>query len=44
MFRRMKKLIAGLLIGLGVGILLILFLPLNIWRVLIGIGLIIARC
>ena len=41
-FRKMKKLIAGILIGLGVGILLILFLPSNIWLILIGIGLIVA--
>lgn len=42
MFRRMKKLVAGFLIGTGIGILLILFLPVNAWLVLIGIGLIIA--
>lgn len=41
-FRKMKKLIAGIFIGLGIGILLILFLPSNIWLILIGIGLIIA--
>ena len=42
MFRKMKKLISGILIGSGVGILLILFLPINAWFILIGIGLIIA--
>ena len=41
-FRKMKKLVAGIFIGLGVGILLILFLPSNIWLILIGIGLIVA--
>ncbi len=41
-FRKMKKLIAGILIGFGIGILLILFLPSQIWLILIGIGLIIA--
>ena len=41
-FRKMKKLIAGIFIGLGIGILLILFLPSNVWLILIGIGLIIA--
>ncbi|MCI8309390.1 MAG: hypothetical protein HFJ45_04160 [Clostridia bacterium] len=41
MFRRMKKLIAGILIGSGIGILLILFLPSDAWLILIGIGLII---
>jgi len=41
MFRKMRKLIAGTLIGIGIGILLILFLPPNAWLVLIGIGLII---
>ena len=40
-FRKMKKLIAGILIGVGVGILLILFLPTNAWFFIIGIGLII---
>jgi uncharacterized membrane protein YfcA len=42
-FRKMKKLISGLLIGSGVGILLILFLPANAWPVLIGFALIFAR-
>ena len=41
--RKMKKLISGILIGIGIGILLILFLPSNAWLVIIGIGLIIAR-
>jgi uncharacterized membrane protein YfcA len=36
----MKKLIAGILIGSGIGILLILFLPPNAWLVIIGICLI----
>jgi len=42
MFRKMRKLIAGVLIGAGLGMLLILFLPLNAWLVIISIGLIIA--
>lgn len=40
MFRKFKKVIAGVLIGLGIGILLILFLPLNAWLVIISFGLI----
>lgn len=41
MFRKMRKLIAGILIGAGVGILLILFLPVNVWFIIIGLGLIV---
>ena len=40
--RRIKKLLSGILIGSGIGILLILFLPTTAWLVIIGIGLIIA--
>ncbi len=40
--RKFKKLISGILIGIGLGILLILFLPTNVWFIIIGIGLIIA--
>lgn len=40
MFRKFKKVIAGALIGLGIGILLILFLPLTAWLVIISLGLI----
>ncbi len=41
MFRKMRKLIAGILIGSGISILLILFLPADAWLIIIGIGLII---
>ena len=40
--RKMKKIISGFLIGLGIGILLVLFLPINAWLTLIGIALTIA--
>ena len=40
--RKLKKLISGILIGLGLGILSILFLPINVWLVINGIALIIA--
>ena len=40
MFRKFRKIIAGILIGLVIGILLILYLPLNAWLVLISLGLI----
>lgn len=40
MFRKYKRIIAGILIGLGVGILLILFLPLTAWLIIISLGLI----
>ncbi len=39
-FCKFRKIISGLLIGFGVGILLILFLPIEIWFIVIGIGLI----
>lgn len=40
MFKKFKKVIAGILIGLGIGILLILCLPINAWLVIISLGLI----
>lgn len=36
---KFRKLIAGILIGFGVGILLVLFLPPIAWMCLIGIGM-----
>ena len=41
-FCKFKKLIAGILIGLGVGIILILFLPPVAWFCIIGIAMTIA--
>ncbi len=40
-FCKFKKIISGILIGLGVGILLVLFLPPVAWIFIIGIGLLI---
>ena len=40
--RKMKKIISGILIGFGTGILLVLFLPINAWLTILGIALIIA--
>jgi len=37
---RRKKLLSGCMIGLGIGIILVLFLPLTAWLCLIGIVLI----
>lgn len=42
-FKKMRKLISGILIGFGLGILLILFLPINAWLTIIGIVLIVVR-
>ena len=39
MFRLLKKTIAVCLIGLGLGILLVLLLPLSGWLFLIGVAL-----
>ncbi len=38
---RRKKLQSGCMIGLGLGIILVLFLPLNVWLCIIGVALII---
>ena len=38
---RRKKFLPGCLIGLGLGIVLVLFLPLKAWLCSIGIGLVI---
>lgn len=40
--RKMRKIISGFLVGFGIGILLVLFLPVNAWLTIIGIVLIIA--
>ena len=37
-FCKFKKLIAGILIGFGIGILLVLFLPPIAWICIMGIG------
>lgn len=42
MFCKFKKIISGILIGFGIGILMVLFLPLTGWLFLIAVGLIIA--
>ena len=39
---KFKKIIAGILIGFGIGILMVLFLPLTGWLILVAVGLIIA--
>lgn len=39
--RRRKKLLSGCLIGLGIGIILVLFLPLTAWFCLISFCLIV---
>lgn len=39
---RRKKLLSGCMMGLGLGIILVLFLPLTAWLCLISIGLIAA--
>lgn len=41
-FHKMKKLISGILIGFGFGVLLVLFLPITAWLTIIGIALIVA--
>ena len=38
---RKKRILSGCMIGLGLGIILVLFLPLTAWFFIIGIGLII---
>jgi Na+-transporting NADH:ubiquinone oxidoreductase subunit NqrB len=40
-FYRFRKIISGCLIGLGIGILLILFLPVKVWLIIIGIAFVI---
>lgn len=40
--RKFRKLISGILIGFGIGILLVLFLPLEAWLTIIGIVLVVA--
>ena len=40
-FRKLKKFIAGCIIGTGIGILLILYMPIETWLTIIAIGLII---
>ena len=40
---KFRKIIAGILIGFGIGILLVLFLPLTGWLLLFSIGLIACR-
>lgn len=40
-FCKFKKLIAGIFMGFGIGILLVLFLPPIAWMCIIGIGMII---
>lgn len=38
---RRKKFLPGCLIGLGLGIVLVLFLPLKAWLCIIGFGLVV---
>lgn len=40
--KKFRKLVSGILIGFGIGILLVLFLPLEAWLTVIGIVLIVA--
>ena len=40
-FCRFKRLVAGVLIGFGIGILLVLFLPPIAWICIMGIGTVI---
>ena len=40
-FCKFKKIIAGILIGFGIGILLVLFLPPIAWICIMGIGTVI---
>ena len=40
-FCKFRKLIAGILIGFGIGILLVLFLPPIAWIFIIGLGMLI---
>lgn len=40
-FCKFKKIIAGILMGFGVGILLVLFLPPIAWICIMGIGMVI---
>ncbi len=41
-FKKFRKFISGILIGFGIGILLVLFLPLEAWLTIIGIALVVA--
>ena len=41
-FCKFRKIIAGILMGFGIGILLILFLPSVVWLCIIGIGMLVA--
>lgn len=38
-FCKFKKIIAGILIGFGIGVLLVLFLPPVAWMCIMGIGM-----
>ena len=38
MFFKFKKIIAGILMGFGIGVLLVLFLPPVAWICIMGIG------
>ncbi len=38
---RRKRILSGCMMGLGLGIILVLFLPFTAWLCIIGIGLII---
>ncbi len=38
---RKKRTLSGCMVGLGLGIILVLFLPLTAWLCIIGIGLVI---
>ena len=40
-FTKCRKIIGGCILGAGVGILLILFLPPTVWFCIIGIGLVV---
>ncbi len=40
-FCKFKKLICGILMGLGIGILLVLFLPPVAWIFIMGVGLLV---
>ena len=41
LFCKFKKIIAGILIGFGIGILLVLFLPPIAWICIMGIGMVV---
>ncbi len=40
-FVKRKRIVSGCMMGLGFGIILVLFLPLTAWLCIIGVGLII---